>query len=450
MDFKSLPHSMTHLYFMSNKEFEWISGPPLVRHSNLPWHPWNKSFVFMQLHQDQGPAMWCNLAQTKARITATSRSLPPHFSAGKAKVDTLEVIRHPEETTNMKRQTVASYFRYSLMDLLSKMVVGQPHFVRCIKPNDDREALKFSQERVLVQLRSTGILETVRIRQQGYSHRILFEEFVKRYYYLAFRAHQTPLASKESCVAILEKSRLDHWVLGKTKVFLKYYHVEQLNLLLREVIGRVVVLQAYAKGWLGARRYKRVREKREKGATAIQSGHPSDQSSNPQLVTGAIRGSTQVQDCSKPGDHEVLRGFVDRKSSPQAESPNGRAETSSNSGPATEKNRHSQARSSPKEYDVFTGYPNKGSGHDTRADGANYFFERLDVQQEGLQKNEISDKRVLLGSENGLAQKQPTPRRRCQQPKMLSSPEDTMYYNQLNTKRQNSRNNRTTGRYDVR
>lgn len=66
------------------------------------------------------------------------------------------------------------------MDLLSRMVVGQPHFVRCIKPNDDREALKFSQEKVLAQLRSTGILETVRIRQQGYSHRILFEEFVKR------------------------------------------------------------------------------------------------------------------------------------------------------------------------------------------------------------------------------------------------------------------------------
>ncbi|ELW71545.1 Myosin-IIIb [Tupaia chinensis] len=35
-------------------------------------------------------------------------------------------------------------------------------------------------------------------------------------------------------------------------------------------------------------------------------------------------------------------------------------------------------------------------------------------------------------SENGLAQKQRTPRRRCQQPKTLSSPEDTMYYNQLN------------------
>jgi myosin-3 len=32
------------------------------------------------------------------------------------------------------------------------------------------------------------------------------------------------------------------------------------------------MLQAYTKGWLGARRYKRVREKREKGAIAIQSG----------------------------------------------------------------------------------------------------------------------------------------------------------------------------------
>ncbi|XP_075861509.1 myosin-IIIb [Microcebus murinus] len=255
-----------------------------------------------------------------------------------------DVIRHPEETTSMKRQTMASYFRYSLMDLLSKMVVGQPHFVRCIKPNDDREALQFSRERVLAQLRSTGILETVSIRQQGYSHRILFEEFVKRYYYLAFRAHQTPPTSKESCVAILEKSKLDHWVLGKTKVFLKYYHVEQLNLLLQEVIGRVVVLQAYTKGWLGARRYKRVREKREKGAVTIQSGGTSDQSSDPYpIVTGGTRGSTQAQDYREPGDHKggvlrVLKGSVFHKSHAQAESNNGHAENSSNSSAVTEKN----------------------------------------------------------------------------------------------------------------
>uniref|UniRef100_A0A9J7Z498 Myosin IIIB n=2 Tax=Cyprinus carpio TaxID=7962 RepID=A0A9J7Z498_CYPCA len=159
-------------------------------------------------------------------------------------------------------------FQYSLMDLLSKMVVGTPHFVRCIKPNDDRQALRFNKERVMVQLRYTGILETVSIRRQGYSHRILIEE----YYYLAFRAHQMPEGSRENAIIILQKAKLDNWVLGKTKVFLKYYHVEQLNLMLREVIARVVLMQAYTKGWLGARRYRREREKRNNGAIIIQSG----------------------------------------------------------------------------------------------------------------------------------------------------------------------------------
>lgn len=71
-------------------------------------------------------------------------------------------------------------FQYSLMDLLSKMVAGQPHFVRCIKPNNDRQANKFDREKVLVQLRYTGVLETAKIRRQGYSHRILFANFIKR------------------------------------------------------------------------------------------------------------------------------------------------------------------------------------------------------------------------------------------------------------------------------
>jgi myosin-3 len=68
------------------------------------------------------------------------------------------------------------------MDLLSKMVVGWPHFVRCIKPNNDRQALGSCKGRVMVmvQLRYTGVLETVNILHQGYSHHILFGEFVNR------------------------------------------------------------------------------------------------------------------------------------------------------------------------------------------------------------------------------------------------------------------------------
>uniref|UniRef100_A0A8D0C6X6 non-specific serine/threonine protein kinase n=1 Tax=Salvator merianae TaxID=96440 RepID=A0A8D0C6X6_SALMN len=179
---------------------------------------------------------------------------------------------HPRETTSMKTQTVASYFRYSLMDLLSKMVVGQPHFVRCIKPNNDRQANKYDKEKVLVQLRYTGILETARIRRQGYSHRILFANFIKRYYLLCYKSSDNPPVSPETCAAILEKAQLDNWILGKTKVFLKYYHVEQLNLMRKDTINRIVLIQAYIRGWLGSKRYRKLKEKREESAIKIQSG----------------------------------------------------------------------------------------------------------------------------------------------------------------------------------
>ncbi|MGH0163835.1 UNVERIFIED_CONTAM: hypothetical protein FKN15_045941 [Acipenser sinensis] len=156
-------------------------------------------------------------------------------------------------------------------------------------PADIMVVLRTSENKLLQQLFSspltkTGNLAASRVRVTAASRSLppqlsagryrvgICQLFVfLGYYYLAFRAHQMPATTKENCIAILEKARLDKWVLGKTKVFLKYYHVEQLNLLLREVIGRVVVMQAYTKGWLGARRYRRVKEKRTHCAIIIQS-----------------------------------------------------------------------------------------------------------------------------------------------------------------------------------
>lgn len=82
------------------------------------------------------------------------------------------------QTRNL--QTVATYYRYSLMDLLHKIVSGTPHFVRCLKPNDSKMASSFSRQKVLEQLQYTGVLETIRIRQQGFSHRLPFADFLKR------------------------------------------------------------------------------------------------------------------------------------------------------------------------------------------------------------------------------------------------------------------------------
>lgn len=57
-----------------------------------------------------------------------------------------------------------------------------------------------------------------------------------------------------------------------SQVFLKYYHVEQLNLMVQQATQRVVLLQACVRGWLGAKRYRRTLKERERSALVLQSG----------------------------------------------------------------------------------------------------------------------------------------------------------------------------------
>lgn len=91
-------------------------------------------------------------------------------------------ILHPISHYTLYLITV---LQYSLRELLFKMISSHPHFVRCIKPNNDRVPGQFDEEKVLTQLNYTGVLETTRIRRQGYSHRIPFQEFAKRFVFFA-------------------------------------------------------------------------------------------------------------------------------------------------------------------------------------------------------------------------------------------------------------------------
>ncbi|KAL6261975.1 hypothetical protein P5V15_007059 [Pogonomyrmex californicus] len=155
------------------------------------------------------------------------------------------------------QQTVATYFRYSLMDLLQKMVSGSPQFVRCIKPNDSRSPRFFDKDKVVKQLRYTGVLETIRIRQNGFSHRIPFNEFLKRYCFLAFGYEERVIANRDNCRLLLLRLKMDGWALGKTKVFLKYYHVEFLSKLYEEQLRKIIIVQACVRRWLAKMKFKK-------------------------------------------------------------------------------------------------------------------------------------------------------------------------------------------------
>lgn len=62
----------------------------------------------------------------------------------------------------------------------------QPHFVRCIKPNRHAAPAMYDQEYVLTQLRYTGMLETTRVRREGYAYRPTFEDFIQQFRFVAF------------------------------------------------------------------------------------------------------------------------------------------------------------------------------------------------------------------------------------------------------------------------
>ena len=50
--------------------------------------------------------------------------------------------------------------------MMAKMLMGNPHFVRCIRPNDLKTPGEFNPDMVKEQLRYTGVLETTRIRKE--------------------------------------------------------------------------------------------------------------------------------------------------------------------------------------------------------------------------------------------------------------------------------------------
>ncbi|NXG64069.1 MYO3B protein, partial [Hemiprocne comata] len=70
--------------------------------------------------------------------------------------------------------------QHSLMVLMERLYSASPHFVRCIKPNSQKEPGVVDSQLVLLQLCYNGLLETIRIRRDGFSWRPSFEEFAER------------------------------------------------------------------------------------------------------------------------------------------------------------------------------------------------------------------------------------------------------------------------------
>ncbi|XP_042587979.1 myosin-IIIb-like [Cyprinus carpio] len=79
-----------------------------------------------------------------------------------------------------RKQSVGAQFKHSLAVLMEKMFAAGPHFVRCIKPNRSKQPDQLDSKLVMDQLRYNGLMETIRIRRDGFSWRPAFKEFCRQ------------------------------------------------------------------------------------------------------------------------------------------------------------------------------------------------------------------------------------------------------------------------------
>uniref|UniRef100_A0A671K6B2 Unconventional myosin-X-like n=1 Tax=Sinocyclocheilus anshuiensis TaxID=1608454 RepID=A0A671K6B2_9TELE len=138
--------------------------------------------------------------------------------------------RNGDETlkigTARRKPTVSSQFRDSLHALMATLSASNPFFVRCIKPNMEKNANEFDADVVLNQLRYSGMLETVKIRRAGFSVRRTFQDFLSRYT-MILRDKNHTADERKKCADLLTKYDVTkkEWQLGKTKVRLHDQHV---------------------------------------------------------------------------------------------------------------------------------------------------------------------------------------------------------------------------------
>ncbi|XP_011647036.1 myosin heavy chain, muscle isoform X12 [Pogonomyrmex barbatus] len=161
--------------------------------------------------------------------------------------------------------TVSSSYREQLNNLMTTLRATQPHFVRCIIPNELKQPGVIDSHLVMHQLTCNGVLEGIRICRKGFPNRMVYPDFKLRYKILAPAAVDKAKEPKDAAAAILESTGLDAdmYRLGHTKVFFRAGVLGQMEELRDERLGKIVSwMQAYIRGYLSRKEYKKLQEQR--------------------------------------------------------------------------------------------------------------------------------------------------------------------------------------------
>ncbi|XP_025411896.1 unconventional myosin-IXb-like isoform X3 [Sipha flava] len=154
--------------------------------------------------------------------------------------------------------TVTAQFQMSLNSLMETLNQANPFFIRCIKSNSNKVANMFDHDTVQRQLRYTGMLETVRIRQAGYNVRLSYEEFVQLYRILLPKGLNSNPQDVRNFLQTLNLDR-ENYQIGESKVFLRECEKSKLDYRLhQQIMASIVTIQRWFRTLLQRRQFLRI------------------------------------------------------------------------------------------------------------------------------------------------------------------------------------------------
>ena len=167
-----------------------------------------------------------------------------------------------------RNPSMGAQFKKQVVHLMATLNATQPHFIRCLKPNEEKKADVWDEKRMTEQVVFNGIPENIKIAQGGFVWRVEFGPFIGRYKMLSPRtwpAVAEGVLESTACRMICEDSELPEgkWVVGqKSKVFIKEHSVvEMLETLRNDRLGEMVI--AISKNWkmrAARNHYRRLRK----------------------------------------------------------------------------------------------------------------------------------------------------------------------------------------------
>lgn len=109
-------------------------------------------------------------------------------------------------------KTVGQQFKEQLSSLIASVEKTDPHYIRCLKPNDAAKPKMLTRKRLTEQLRYGGVLEAVRVARAGYPVRLYHDVFFQRYRMLLPTVHENVVPwnmegrdAKELCLKLIDK-----------------------------------------------------------------------------------------------------------------------------------------------------------------------------------------------------------------------------------------------------